>query len=85
MPEEFVERDTGTLALLALQPGKLTVEYLAGRRQRYIIPLRLCLTASFLFFAVAQGNAWSTYRNGDRLAALRATAAPAMKWIQARR
>jgi len=58
-----------TLALLVLQPGKLTVEYLAGRRQRYIIPLRLYLTASFLFFAVAQGNAWSTYRNGDRLAA----------------
>ncbi|HEX4584748.1 MAG TPA: DUF3667 domain-containing protein [Burkholderiaceae bacterium] len=43
-----------TLALLALQPGRLTVEYLSGRRQRYIVPLRLYLTASFLFFAVAQ-------------------------------
>ena len=43
-----------TLGLLALQPGRLTVEYLAGRRQRYIVPLRLYLTASFLFFAVAQ-------------------------------
>lgn len=43
-----------TLALLTLQPGRLTVEYLAGRRQRYIVPLRLYLTASFLFFALAQ-------------------------------
>jgi hypothetical protein len=43
-----------TLALLALQPGRLTLEYLAGRRQRYIVPLRLYLTASFLFFALAQ-------------------------------
>ena len=30
-----------TLALLALQPGRLTREFLAGRRQRYVIPLRL--------------------------------------------
>jgi hypothetical protein len=37
-----------------LQPGRLTVEYLAGRRQRYIVPIRLYLTASFLFFAAAQ-------------------------------
>jgi uncharacterized protein DUF3667 len=46
-----------TLALLVLRPGRLTVEYLAGRRQKYIVPVRLYLTASFLFFAVAQfGN-----------------------------
>jgi len=43
-----------TLALLVLRPGRLTVEYLAGRRQKYIIPVRLYLTASFLLFAVAQ-------------------------------
>jgi len=43
-----------TLALLVLRPGRLTVEYLAGRRQKYIVPVRLYLTASFLFFAVAQ-------------------------------
>jgi hypothetical protein len=46
-----------TLALLTLRPGRLTLEYLAGRRARYIIPLRLYLTASFLFFAFAQ---WGT-------------------------
>lgn len=43
-----------TLALLTLKPGRLTIEYLAGRRQRYIVPLRIYLTASFLFFALAQ-------------------------------
>jgi hypothetical protein len=43
-----------TLALLTLRPGRLTVEYLAGRRQRYIVPIRLYLTASFLFFVCLQ-------------------------------
>jgi uncharacterized protein DUF3667 len=43
-----------TLTALLLRPGRLTVEYLAGRRQRYIAPLRLYLTASFIFFAAAQ-------------------------------
>lgn len=39
-----------TLGLLLLKPGRLTQEYLAGRRRRYVLPLRLYLTASFLFF-----------------------------------
>ncbi len=43
-----------TLALLTLHPGRLTKEFLSGRRQRYIVPLRLYITASFLFFAVTQ-------------------------------
>lgn len=46
-----------TLASLALHPGQLTIDYLAGRRQRYIIPLRLYLTASFVFFALSQLSA----------------------------
>ena len=46
-----------TLLLLSLQPGRLTREYLAGRRQRYIQPLRLYLTASFLFFFFSQWHA----------------------------
>jgi hypothetical protein len=43
-----------TLVLLTVKPGQLTLEYAAGRRQRYIMPLRLYLTASFLFFLTAQ-------------------------------
>lgn len=39
-----------TLRLLFLRPGQMTVDYLEGRRQRYISPLRLYLAASVLFF-----------------------------------
>ncbi|HEY2627850.1 MAG TPA: DUF3667 domain-containing protein [Usitatibacter sp.] len=42
-----------TLKKLA-NPGALTLEYLAGRKRRYIHPLRLYLTASVVFFLVAQ-------------------------------
>jgi len=31
-------------------PGRLTLEYYAGRRRRYVLPLRLYLTASLVFF-----------------------------------
>jgi hypothetical protein len=41
-----------TLKLLILRPGKLTLEYLAGRRVRYIQPLRVYLTFSLIFFAL---------------------------------
>ncbi len=37
-----------TLALLFLKPGQLTLEYLTGRRRRYVLPLRLYLTISLL-------------------------------------
>jgi hypothetical protein len=35
---------------LMARPGFLTREYLAGRRQRYVLPLRLLLTMGLLFF-----------------------------------
>jgi hypothetical protein len=41
-----------TLRLLATKPGRLTREYLDGRRRSYVLPLRLYLTCSFLFFLV---------------------------------
>ena len=41
-----------TLRMLLTKPGRLTREYLAGRRRQYVLPLRLYLTASFLFFLV---------------------------------
>jgi hypothetical protein len=37
-----------TLALLFLKPGELSREYLAGRRRRYVLPLRLYLTISLV-------------------------------------
>ena len=41
-----------TIKLLLLAPGRLTREYLEGRRARYLSPLRLYLTCSVLFFFV---------------------------------
>ena len=41
-----------TFRLLLAKPGELTREYLAGRRARYLSPLRLYLTCSVIFFAL---------------------------------
>jgi hypothetical protein len=41
-----------TLWYLVCQPGKLTNEFLAGRRRRYVRPLPLYLSLSFLFFLI---------------------------------
>jgi hypothetical protein len=46
-----------TLEFLLLRPGRLTADYLKGRRARYAPPLRLFLGASLIFFfAEAVGN-----------------------------
>mgnify|MGYP000889175233 FL=1 len=37
-----------SLRLLLFKPGEITREYLAGRRRRYVLPLRLYLTISVL-------------------------------------
>jgi hypothetical protein len=42
-----------TLAALAFKPGFLTHEFLAGRRARYLPPVRLYLVLSVLFFLCA--------------------------------
>ena len=42
-----------TVKLLVVRPGELTREFLAGRRARYISPLRVYLTFSLLFFTLA--------------------------------
>ncbi|MFN7693113.1 MAG: DUF3667 domain-containing protein [Burkholderiales bacterium] len=39
-----------SLWTLMARPGFLTLEYLAGRKQRYVLPLRLVLTLGLLFF-----------------------------------
>ena len=50
-----------TLRLLLCRPGRLTREYLDGRRRRYVLPLRLYLTASFVFFLALKLAAGSLY------------------------
>jgi hypothetical protein len=41
-----------TLRALVLHPGRLTIEYLRGRKAAYVPPLRLYLTASVVFFLI---------------------------------
>ncbi len=43
-----------TLLLLFFKPGELSKAYRAGRKVRYVAPLRLYITASFLFFLVVK-------------------------------
>jgi hypothetical protein len=50
---EFLNWDSkffATIGLLLVRPWKLTNEFLAGHRVRYVHPLRLYLLASILFF-----------------------------------
>lgn len=67
--EELTELDgrlATTLRLLVVRPGRLTTEYLAGRRARYVRPLRLYLTTSVLFFvAFAVGSRGVEPRAGE--------------------
>src|SRR5438128_12546761 len=50
---EFLNWDSkffATIGLLVVRPWKLTNQFLAGHRVRYVHPLRLYLLASILFF-----------------------------------
>jgi hypothetical protein len=49
----FDDRLLRTLGLLLRHPGRLTLEYLAGRRVTYVPPLRLYLVASVAYFLIA--------------------------------
>jgi hypothetical protein len=57
-------RLASTIRALVRRPGLLTVEFLEGRRVRYISPLRLYLTASVIYFLLAA--AVPTARRGER-------------------
>jgi hypothetical protein len=43
-----------TLRLLLFRPGELTLQYLAGRRRHYVLPLRLYLTVSVVVLLIAR-------------------------------
>jgi Protein of unknown function (DUF3667) len=56
LAEEFLHWDGKlftTFRMLVTKPGALTCEYLAGKRVRYISPLRVYLVCSLLFFFVS--------------------------------
>src|SRR6266850_639363 len=61
---EFLNWDSkffATIGLLLARPWKLTNEFLAGHRVRYVHPLRLYLLASILFFFAANYAIKSTH------------------------
>lgn len=52
---------------LMARPGFLTREYLAGRKQRYVLPLRLLLTLGLLFFLALKFMPGSSHTPDDDL------------------
>ena len=69
-----------TLRVLLTQPGQLTLDYVHGRRQRYVRPLKLYVSVSVVFFGLlgilpdSIGNPFTTV---DDAAPQEQTAAPA--------
>ncbi|MFL6675509.1 MAG: DUF3667 domain-containing protein [Massilia sp.] len=61
-----------SLGLLLFRPGRLTREYVEGRRVRYVLPLRLYLSFSIIFFALMKFNGADVARFDDKPATPRA-------------
>ena len=57
-------RFAATARTLVRSPGRLTIDFLEGRRARYISPLRLYLLASLLYFLVAAAAPQVSTREG---------------------
>jgi hypothetical protein len=68
-----------TLHLLWFKPGKLTQEFVAGRRAAYLPPFRLYLVLSIIFFLIASSMPDSQVRfvRLDEMSDARAKAEPA--------
>src|SRR3954470_10319482 len=61
--DSFLNWDTKflhTLSQLLIRPWHLTNDFNAGRRARYVHPLRLYLIASIIFFLVARAINWES-------------------------
>ncbi len=56
----------GTFTRLMFRPGLLTLEYMRGRRKRYVEPLRLYLSLSIIFFAILKFTGTEPVKLGDQ-------------------
>lgn len=66
--EDFLELDsrfTRTIKPLLFQPGRMTRDYLDGRRFRFTPPMRLFIFSSMLFFILAATLASNAIEVGD--------------------
>lgn len=61
----FDSRLFQTLKVLFLQPGRLSREWALGRRTSYITPLKLYLSATFLFFLISSSRIESITASDD--------------------
>jgi hypothetical protein len=59
----------GTFTRLMFRPGLLTLEYMRGRRKRYVEPLRLYLSLSIIFFALLKFTGTEPAQVADRAVA----------------
>lgn len=62
---EFDVRIFRTLPTFFFKPGRLTKEYVRGRRVRYVRPLRLYLVASFILFTLLAFSDLATVQTSD--------------------
>ena len=53
-----------TLGLLLFRPGRLTLDYLQGKRARFVPPVRLFIASSIVFFFIATLNARFDFGSG---------------------
>ena len=60
----FDARILRTLGPLVIRPGRLTVEFLAGRRARYVHPFKLYFAFSVMLFLALALSAYSVVRVG---------------------
>src|SRR5687767_11829400 len=58
-------RLSSTLRALVRRPGLLTLEFLEGRRARYVSPLRLYLSTSLAYFLLAAAAPSIGLSDGD--------------------
>jgi hypothetical protein len=66
-----------TLGLLMFRPGRLTLEYLQGKRARFVPPVRLFIASSIVFFFIASLNTRLEFGPDD---AVSSVPAPASSW-----
>jgi len=78
----FEGRIWRTLPMLTFRPGKLTREYIDGRRASYISPIALFLFAAFLLYASTHllGHETETHQAGTIEAAIGDEQASLAKW-----
>jgi hypothetical protein len=73
----------GTLRLLFFHPGRLSLEYVAGRRRPYVNPFRLLLIAMVVYAVAASSGFVATFRFGPVTASMAPATVPRSRSVEA--